>query len=60
MENFTHCGKEVEFWQVTGEVLGSNKYSETHVSVSSSGGGAMSARMVVMSVHLVFIQLRQR
>ncbi|MBO0399812.1 hypothetical protein ACK36F_07690 [Aeromonas veronii] len=39
MEDFTHCGKEVEFWQVTGEVLGSNKYSETHVSVSSSGGG---------------------
>ncbi|EPO3011086.1 hypothetical protein [Vibrio cholerae] len=39
MEGFTYRGKDVEFWQVTGEVLGSNKYSETHVSVSSSGGG---------------------
>ena len=39
MEDFTHRGKDVEFWQVTGEVLGTDKYSETHVSVSSSGGG---------------------
>ena len=36
--SFIHRGKNVEFWQVTGEVLGSNKYSETHVS-SSGGGG---------------------
>lgn len=39
MENFKHRKKEIEFWQLTGEVLGSDKYSETHVSVSSSGGG---------------------
>jgi hypothetical protein len=38
MNSFVHRGKEVEFLQVTGEVLGSNKYSETHVS-SSGGGG---------------------
>lgn len=39
MEDFSHRGKKVEFWRITGEVLGSDKYSETHVSVSSSGGG---------------------
>jgi len=44
MEDFTHRGKSVEFWQVTGEVLGSNKYSETRVSVSSSGGGGHVGR----------------
>ncbi|MCD8548986.1 MAG: hypothetical protein LRY75_20675 [Shewanella xiamenensis] len=39
MEDFSYRGKEVKFWRVTGEVIGSDKYSETHVSVSSSGGG---------------------
>lgn len=39
MENFKHGRKTIQFWKVTGEVLGTNKYSETHVSVSSSGGG---------------------
>jgi hypothetical protein len=38
METFSHRGKDIEFWCVTGEVLGSNKYSETYVS-SSGGGG---------------------
>ena len=38
MDSFKHKNKEIEFWQVTGEVLGQNKYSETHVS-SSGGGG---------------------
>lgn len=38
MENFKHKNKEIEFWSVTGEILGQNKYSETHVS-SSGGGG---------------------
>lgn len=38
MENFKYRNKEVEFSEVTGEVLGQNKYSETHVS-SSGGGG---------------------
>ncbi|MBI3285315.1 MAG: hypothetical protein HYZ65_10780 [Burkholderiales bacterium] len=38
MENFSHRNKVVQFWHVTGEVIGSNKYSETHVS-SSGGGG---------------------
>jgi hypothetical protein len=38
MEDFSHRGKNVKFWSVTGEVIGTNKYSETHVS-SSGGGG---------------------
>jgi len=38
MESFKHRGKEVKFWSITGEVIGQNKYSETHVS-SSGGGG---------------------
>ena len=38
MENYTHLNKEVVFWKITGEVMDSNKYSETHVS-SSGGGG---------------------
>ncbi|MDI1299550.1 hypothetical protein [Methylotenera sp.] len=39
MENFTwHDGKTFEFWTKTGEVLSTNKVSETHVS-SSGGGG---------------------
>ncbi|AHF01714.1 hypothetical protein THIAE_08035 [Thiomicrospira aerophila AL3] len=37
MDDFKYGKKVVEFWQVTGEVLGSNKFSETYVS--SSGGG---------------------
>ncbi|WP_075185084.1 hypothetical protein [Teredinibacter haidensis] len=38
MENFKHRKIEVVFKSITGEVLGQNKYSETHVS-SSGGGG---------------------
>lgn len=38
MESFKHGKKEVAFYTVTGEVLGNDKYSETHVS-SSGGGG---------------------
>lgn len=38
MKNFKHRKKEIEFWSETGEVLGSDKHSETHVS-SSGGGG---------------------
>ncbi|NVK25944.1 MAG: hypothetical protein HWE10_13540 [Gammaproteobacteria bacterium] len=38
MENFKHKNKDIEFWSETGEILGQNKYSETHVS-SSGGGG---------------------
>lgn len=38
MKNFTHRRKSVEFWKISGEVIGSNKFSETHVS-SSGGGG---------------------
>jgi len=41
MENFSHRGKDVEFWHITGEVIGSDKYKETHVS-SSCGGGNIS------------------
>lgn len=40
MESFKHKSKEIEFWSVTGVVLGQNKYSETHVS-SSGGGGSV-------------------
>lgn len=38
MESFIHRGKKIDFWKVTGEVLGSDKYSETHIT-SSGGGG---------------------
>lgn len=38
MKNFKHRKKEIEFWTETGEVIGTNKHSETHVS-SSGGGG---------------------
>lgn len=39
MENFTWFdGKEFNFWTCTGEVISSNKTSETHI-MSSGGGG---------------------
>lgn len=38
MDSFKYKNKEVVFWSVTGEVIGQNKYSETHIS-SSGGGG---------------------
>ena len=44
MESFFHCGKEVEFWGVTGEVLSTDKFSETHVR-STGGGGSVSGHV---------------
>lgn len=44
MESFFHCGKEVEFWGVTGEVLSTDKFSETHVS-STGGGGSVGGHV---------------
>jgi len=39
LENFTwHNGKVFNFWRRTGEVISTNKMSETHIS-SSGGGG---------------------
>jgi hypothetical protein len=38
MESFKYRKKEIVFYKVAGEVLGNDKYSETHVS-SSGGGG---------------------
>lgn len=38
MHDFTHGDKTVEFTALIGEVVGSEKFSETHVS-SSGGGG---------------------
>lgn len=38
MEDFNYRGKTVVFWETTGIVLGTDKYSETHIS-SSGGGG---------------------
>lgn len=38
MEDFSYRGKYVEFWQVTGEVLASNKYNETNISGRGGGG----------------------
>lgn len=43
MESFKYKDKEIKFWRVTGEVIGQNKYSETHVS-SSGGGGVVTNR----------------
>lgn len=40
MEDFHHKKKRVNFWKLTGEVLGSDKRSETRVS-SSGGGGSV-------------------
>jgi hypothetical protein len=42
MEDFCYRGKVVKFSQVTGEVLSSDKFSETHVS--SQGGGGLVFR----------------
>lgn len=39
MEDFKHRRKKLEFWSLTGEVLGSNKYSKTQVWSSGGGGG---------------------
>ncbi len=41
MKHFEHNGKKVEFSAVTGEVSGTRKLAETHVS-SSGGGGYIS------------------
>ena len=38
MKEFIWKRKKFEFWHLTGEVLGSNKSSETHVSASGGGG----------------------
>ena len=38
MEDFSYRRKYVEFWQVTGEVLKSDKYNETHISGRGGGG----------------------
>jgi hypothetical protein len=43
MESFKYKDKEIKFWRVTGEVIGQNKYSETHIS-SSGGGGVVTNR----------------
>ncbi len=39
MESFIHNGKVIKFWPVSGIVLSTEKHSETHVKISSSGGG---------------------
>ena len=38
MQDFSYRGKYVEFWQVTGKVLASDKYHETHISGRGGGG----------------------
>lgn len=56
MENFRYKNRELEFWSVTGEVIGQNKYSETHISSSGGGGyinqhgGHISAPTISSSV----------
>ena len=51
MESFNHRGKEVVFWSITGEVIGNNKYSETHSSVSVSAGRNSYRRNGGFDVH---------
>ena len=41
MQEFEYNGTVVEFWKIVGEVLGSQKHSETRVT-SSGGGGHMN------------------
>jgi len=41
MQDLILRNKTIKFWKVTGEVIGNQKYSETHVS-SSGGGGFVS------------------
>jgi len=41
MEKFNFREESIKFWEVTGEVIGSDKFSETRVS-SSGGGGYIS------------------
>lgn len=38
MENFSYRGTSIRFWKMTGEVISTQKYSDTHLS-SSGGGG---------------------
>lgn len=38
MDDFNYNGSSLHFWKVTGEVVSTQKHSETHVS-SSGGGG---------------------
>jgi len=40
-EDFVHRGKTIEFHYATGEVIGTNKFSETHIT-SSGGGGTVN------------------
>ena len=53
MENFRFRKKEIDFLSITGEVLGQNKYSETHVSSSGGGGyvGEHGGRVHAPTVH---------
>ena len=52
MQDFSHRGKYVEFWQVTGEVLASDKYHETHISGRGGGGyiGQYSGRIKPIAI----------
>jgi len=43
MENYTYRGKELNYWKVSGDVVATDKFSETHIS--SSGGGGQSVPM---------------
>lgn len=52
MQDFSHRGKYIEFWQVTGEVLASDKYHETHISGRGGGGyiGQYSGRIKPIAI----------
>lgn len=65
MKEFRHKNRELEFTAISGEVLGSEKYSETHVSSSGGGGyvsrsggyvSAPSVQSVVLTNHEFWIK----
>lgn len=50
MEDFTFNGKTVEFWEISGQVISTDKFSETHV-YSQGGGPVYGGGSSLPSVH---------
>ena len=53
LESFNYKGKEIQFWEITGEVMSSSKHSETQVWSSGGGGsvGPQGGYVAAATVH---------
>lgn len=49
MEDFTFNGKTVGFWEISGDVISSDKFSETHVYSQGGGSSAPSVHSNVVT-----------